>query len=105
MSAGSSSLVQALNLVPSSSATELASSGSVESAVPVRPASADTTGAALAALPLALAVFAGKVVLLGGALAAGEVFMAKLRMFRVPELLAGSFVMALLAVAASFFLA
>ena len=38
-------------------------------------------------------------------LAAGEVFMAKLRLFRVPELLAGSFVLALLAVAASFFLA
>ena len=34
-----------------------------------------------------------------------EVFLAKLRLFRVPELLAGSFVLALLAVAASFFLA
>ena len=38
-------------------------------------------------------------------LAAGEVFLAKLRLFRVPELLAGSFVLGLLAVAASFFLA
>jgi len=33
------------------------------------------------------------------------VFMAKLRLFRIPELLAGSFLMALLAVGASFFLA
>jgi formate hydrogenlyase subunit 4 len=58
----------------------------------------------LLALPIAVAAFTAKVGVLGGALAAGEVFMAKLRMFRVPELLAGSFVMALLAVAASFFL-
>ena len=34
-----------------------------------------------------------------------EVFMAKVRLFRVPELLAASFVLALLAVTASFFLA
>ncbi|MCP2342501.1 respiratory chain complex I subunit 1 family protein [Actinomadura rupiterrae] len=68
---------------------------------------ADASGAMppVIALPIAMAVFTGKVALLGGALAAGEVFMAKLRMFRVPELLAGSFVMALLAVAASYFLA
>lgn len=46
-----------------------------------------------------------KVTVLGVLLAAGEVFLAKLRLFRVPELLAGSFVLALLAVAASFFLA
>jgi formate hydrogenlyase subunit 4 len=46
-----------------------------------------------------------KVGVLGVLLAAGEVFVAKLRLFRVPELLAGSFVLALLAVAASFFLA
>ncbi|MEV4003052.1 respiratory chain complex I subunit 1 family protein [Actinomadura sp. NPDC049753] len=61
-------------------------------------------GASVTMLPVALAAYAAKVAVLGGALAAGEVFMAKLRMFRVPELLAGSFVMALLAVAASFFL-
>ena len=37
-------------------------------------------------------------------LAAAEVFIAKLRLFRVPELLAGSFLLALLAVtAANFF--
>jgi formate hydrogenlyase subunit 4 len=62
-------------------------------------------GTSFAALPVALAAFCVKVTALGVALAAGEVFMAKLRMFRVPELLAGSFVLALLAVAASFFLA
>jgi len=63
-----------------------------------------TTGAGLAVLPLALVVFAAKVAALGVVLAAGEVFLAKLRLFRVPELLAGSFLLALLAVAASFFL-
>jgi formate hydrogenlyase subunit 4 len=66
-------------------------------------------GIATTAAPLALAAgaaaFAAKVGLLGAGLAAGEVFMAKLRLFRVPELLAGSFLLALLAVAASYFLA
>ncbi|NED54870.1 formate hydrogenlyase, partial [Micromonospora aurantiaca] len=56
-------------------------------------------GDSLAMLPVAVAAIAAKVALAGGALAAGEVFMAKLRMFRVPELLAGSFVLALFAVA------
>ncbi len=42
-----------------------------------------------------------KVGVLAGLLAAGEVFLAKLRLFRVPELLAGSFLLALLAVTAS----
>jgi formate hydrogenlyase subunit 4 len=46
-----------------------------------------------------------KVALLAGVLAVGEVFIAKLRLFRVPELLAGSFLLALLAVTASYFLA
>jgi formate hydrogenlyase subunit 4 len=62
-------------------------------------------GASLAALPLALVAFAAKVTLLGTGLGVAEVFSAKLRLFRVPELLAGSFVLALLAVASSFFLA
>ncbi|TWF92640.1 respiratory chain complex I subunit 1 family protein [Saccharopolyspora dendranthemae] len=66
-------------------------------------------GIATSAAPLALlggvAAFAVKVALLGLLLAAGEVFLAKLRLFRVPELLAGSFLLSLLAVAASFFLA
>ncbi|AWL43073.1 MAG TPA: formate hydrogenlyase [Streptomyces sp.] len=57
-----------------------------------------------AAVALALALFAVKVAVLGAVLAAAEVFWAKLRLFRVPELLAGSFLLALLAVAASFFL-
>lgn len=63
------------------------------------------TAATPAALGLGVAAFAVKVGLLGVLLAAGEVFLAKLRLFRVPELLAGSFLLALLAVSASFFLA
>jgi len=61
--------------------------------------------------PSLLAVLVGfvaitaKVSVLGGVLAAGEVFIAKLRLFRVPELLAGSFLLALLAVTASYFFA
>jgi formate hydrogenlyase subunit 4 len=47
----------------------------------------------------------GKIALLAVAIAAFEVFVAKLRLFRVPELLAASFVLAFLAVSASFFLA
>lgn len=66
-------------------------------------------GVATSAAPLALlgaaAVFTLKVALLGAAVAAFEVFVAKWRLFRVPELLAGSFLFALLAVSASFFLA
>jgi formate hydrogenlyase subunit 4 len=65
-------------------------------------------GIATSAVPLALvagtAAFAAKVAVAGAALAAGEVFMAKLRLFRVPELLGGSFLLALMAVAASVFL-
>ncbi|NBH01716.1 NADH-quinone oxidoreductase subunit H [Amycolatopsis sp. SID8362] len=63
------------------------------------------TSVAPLALVTGLAAWVVKVVLLGSVLAAGEVFLAKLRLFRVPELLAGSFLLALLAVAASFFLA
>jgi formate hydrogenlyase subunit 4 len=62
------------------------------------------TGSGPGAFALGALVFAAKTVLLGAALAAGEVFMAKLRLFRVPELLAGSFLLAVLAVTASFFL-
>ena len=46
-----------------------------------------------------------KMAVLGVAIATFEVFVAKLRLFRVPELLAASFVLAFLAVTASFFLA
>jgi formate hydrogenlyase subunit 4 len=58
-------------------------------------------------LPLLVGVIAlvVKVALLGATLAAAEVFLAKVRLFRVPELLAGSFLLALLAVTASYFLA
>jgi formate hydrogenlyase subunit 4 len=62
-------------------------------------------GAGLAALPVALVAFVAKVAALGVVLGAVEVFIAKLRLFRVPELLAGSFVLAVLAVASSFFVA
>jgi formate hydrogenlyase subunit 4 len=66
-------------------------------------------GIAAEATPLAVLIgvlaLVVKVGVLGGLLAAAEVFVAKLRLFRVPELLAGSFLLALLAVAASFFLA
>ncbi|HLU44524.1 MAG TPA: NADH-quinone oxidoreductase subunit H [Natronosporangium sp.] len=59
----------------------------------------------LAGLPLALLAFAAKVTVLAMVLAAAEVLLAKLRLFRVPELLAGSLVLALLAATTSFFLA
>jgi formate hydrogenlyase subunit 4 len=61
--------------------------------------------------PSVLAILIGllaitvKVAVLAGLLAAGEVFIAKLRYFRIPELLAGSFLLALLAVTASYFFA
>ncbi|NIK59045.1 NADH-quinone oxidoreductase subunit H [Kribbella shirazensis] len=57
------------------------------------------------ALLIGVVAFAVKVAVLGVVLATGEVFMAKLRLFRVPELLAGSFLFGLLAVSSSFFLA
>jgi formate hydrogenlyase subunit 4 len=61
--------------------------------------------------PSVLAIVVGfvavtlKIAVLAGVLAAGEVFIAKLRYFRIPELLAGSFLLALLAVTASYFFA
>ena len=57
------------------------------------------------AVLIGLVVISVKVAVLAAVLAAGEVFIAKLRLFRVPELLAGSFLLALLAVTASSFLA
>lgn len=56
----------------------------------------------LAVGSVALAV---KVMLLGVAVGVGEVFLAKVRLFRVPELLAGSFALAFLAVTASYLVA
>ncbi len=53
---------------------------------------------------LGFAAIAAKVAILAVVLATAEVFLAKLRLFRVPELLAGSFLLALLAVtSANFF--
>ncbi len=63
------------------------------------------TTASGTALAIGLAACAAKVTVLGTLVAGGEVFMAKLRLFRVPELLAGSFLVAVLAVTSSFFLA
>ncbi|HEY5183323.1 MAG TPA: NADH-quinone oxidoreductase subunit H [Actinomycetes bacterium] len=60
------------------------------------------TRVSAAGLLLGVVAFAGKLVVLGGLLGAAEVFLAKLRLFRVPELLAGSFVLAFLAVTASY---
>ena len=51
---------------------------------------------------VASAAFLSALAVLAAALAAAEVWLAKLRLFRVPELLTGSFVLALLAVIASF---
>jgi formate hydrogenlyase subunit 4 len=56
-------------------------------------------------LAFAAPIFVVKVVALAAIMAAGEVFAAKVRLFRVPELLAGSFALALLAVLASYVLA
>jgi formate hydrogenlyase subunit 4 len=62
------------------------------------------SGAGAIDIVMGLAAVAAKVAVLAGVLATVELFMAKLRLFRVPELLAGSFVLALLAViAANFF--
>jgi formate hydrogenlyase subunit 4 len=52
-----------------------------------------------------VAAIAAKVAGLAVLLASAEVFIAKLRLFRVPELLAGSFLLALLAVTAANFFA
>lgn len=62
------------------------------------------TTAGPGALALGALVFVVKVAALGAVLAASEVFMAKWRLFRVPELLAGSFLFGVLAVSSSFFL-
>jgi formate hydrogenlyase subunit 4 len=66
-------------------------------------------GIATTAQPHELFAAAGavlvKLVVLAVVVATGEVFLAKIRLFRVPELMAASFVLAFLAVTASFFLA
>ncbi|HME60906.1 MAG TPA: NADH-quinone oxidoreductase subunit H, partial [Candidatus Binatia bacterium] len=57
-----------------------------------------------AALVTAFVALAVKLLLFAGAIALVETSVAKLRLFRVPELLAGSFTVALLAVVTSFFI-
>ncbi|ORA24249.1 formate hydrogenlyase [Mycobacterium angelicum] len=54
---------------------------------------------------IGVAAISAKVALLAVVLAGAEVFLAKLRLFRVPELLAGSFLLALLAVTSANFFA
>jgi formate hydrogenlyase subunit 4 len=63
-----------------------------------------TTPSAVGLLLGAVAVTV-KVLAAGAAVAAAEVFAAKVRLFRVPELLAASFVLAFLAVTASYLVA
>jgi formate hydrogenlyase subunit 4 len=58
----------------------------------------------LAALVTAFLALAVKLLLFAGAIALVETSVAKLRLFRVPELLAGSFTVALLAVVTAFFI-
>jgi formate hydrogenlyase subunit 4 len=53
-------------------------------------------------LVVAILALAAKLLVAGALIAAAEVFMAKVRLFKVPELLAGSFVLAFLAVTASY---
>jgi formate hydrogenlyase subunit 4 len=60
------------------------------------------SAAAMPALAFGAVAVVVKTGALGVLLATGEVFMAKLRLFRVPELLAGSFVLAFLAVTGSY---
>ena len=55
-----------------------------------------------AGLFVAIVAILVKVVIAGVLVAAVEVFLAKVRLFKVPELLAASFVMAFLAVTASY---
>ncbi len=62
----------------------------------------DVTVSAIVVGTVAVAV---KVLAAGALVASVEVFLAKVRLFRVPELLAGSFVLAFLAVTASYLVA
>jgi formate hydrogenlyase subunit 4 len=62
------------------------------------------TGLSAAGIAVAVAVLLGKLTALCLAIAVVETRVAKLRLFRVPELLSASFVLALLAVTSSFLL-
>ncbi|MDJ0349354.1 NADH-quinone oxidoreductase subunit H [Cryobacterium sp. PH29-G1] len=59
----------------------------------------------LLGLAIGVVAIAVKVLVLGVLLSAGEIFLAKVRLFQVPELLAGSFALAFLAVTASYLVA
>ena len=63
------------------------------------------TEVSVPAVLLGVVAIAAKVALAAALLGAAEVGLAKLRLFRVPELLAGSFVLAFLAVTASYLVA
>ena len=63
------------------------------------------TTASVGALLVGALALVVKLCLAAAALGAGEVFVAKVRLFRVPELLAGSFVLAFLAVTTSYLVA
>jgi formate hydrogenlyase subunit 4 len=56
-------------------------------------------------LAVGIVSIAVKVLVLGVLLSIGEIFLAKVRLFQVPELLAGSFALAFLAVTASYLVA
>ncbi|SFH57183.1 MULTISPECIES: respiratory chain complex I subunit 1 family protein [Cryobacterium] len=56
-------------------------------------------------LVIGVVSIAVKVLVLGVLLSVGEIFLAKVRLFQVPELLAGSFALAFLAVTASYLVA
>ena len=56
-------------------------------------------------LAVGVVSIAVKVLVLGVVLSVGEIFLAKVRLFQVPELLAGSFALAFLAVTASYLVA
>ncbi len=62
------------------------------------------TDAGVTTLAVGVIVLAAKLTVLAGLLAVMETAMAKLRLFRVPELLAGSFALALLSVTSMFLL-
>ncbi|MEX0796646.1 MAG: NADH-quinone oxidoreductase subunit H [Acidimicrobiia bacterium] len=62
------------------------------------------TTATAAAVGIGVAAWLVKVLALGAAVAILEVSLAKLRLFRVPELLAAAFILSFLAVVVSFFL-
>ena len=63
------------------------------------------TSAGVPALLVGAAAFVVKLLAGGALIGAAEVFLAKVRLFRVPELLAGSFVLAFLSITASYLVA